>query len=312
MGKICMPAENKSIGLEEIRELFLKKCAVKNLSAVTVKDYATKLEEFFQYAGDIKAQEVSADTVESFVVWLKKEKACNDISINSYLRTLRAFLYFCMDCGYVKAFKVHLIKAEKPVKETYTESELEKLLEKPELNKCSFAELRAWAFINYLVATGNRVSSAVNLKIKDISFEEGLIYIRKTKNRRQQIIPLSRSLEEVLTEYLQFRGGEEEDYLFCDEYGEKAIARSYSQLVRRYNLSHGVLKTSCHSFRHTFAKSWIMNGGDVFRLQKILGHSDIAVTREYVEMFGADLQMDFEKYNVLDKMKLNDRKKIRM
>ena len=45
-----------------------------------------------------------------------------------------------------------------------------------------------------------------------------------------------------------------------------------------------------------------MAGGDVFRLQKILGHSDLTITREYVQMFGQDLQMDFEQFNPLDRM----------
>lgn len=66
---------------------------------------------------------------------------------------------------------------------------------------------------------------------------------------------------------------------------------------------HNVNKSSCHLFRHTFAKNWILASGDVFRLQKILGHSDLSVTKEYVNMFGNDLQLDFEKFNPLDNLK---------
>ena len=64
-------------------------------------------------------------------------------------------------------------------------------------------------------------------------------------------------------------------------------------------------KTSCHLFRHTFAKKWVLSGGDIFRLQKILGHSDITVTREYVNMFSPDLQRDFERFNPLDQIGMN-------
>lgn len=64
-------------------------------------------------------------------------------------------------------------------------------------------------------------------------------------------------------------------------------------------------------FRHTFAKKWVLAGGDIFRLQKILGHSDITVTREYVNMFSPDLKMDFERYNPLDQFgKKSDRIKM--
>lgn len=76
-------------------------------------------------------------------------------------------------------------------------------------------------------------------------------------------------------------------------------------MLARYNRSRGVEKTSAHLYRHTFAKKWIMNGGDIFRLQKILGHSDLSVVKEYVQIFGTDLAVDFDKFNPLDRMELN-------
>ena len=151
-------------------------------------------------------------------------------------------------------------------------------------------------------------SSALNVRISDIRFDEGVIIIRKVKNRKQQIIPLSRTLSEVLREYLVIRGGNNEDYLFCNIYGEQGSRRMYQELVQEYNIKRNVNKTSCHLFRHTFAKKWILAGGDVFRLQKVLGHSDLSITREYVQMFGDDLQMDFDKFNPLDKMQRKNTK----
>ena len=70
-------------------------------------------------------------------------------------------------------------------------------------------------------------------------------------------------------------------------------------------------KTSVHLFRHTFAKKWILNGGDSFRLQKILGHSTMRMVREYVNMFSNDLKKDFNDYNPLEQFKVN-KKHIKM
>jgi integrase/recombinase XerD len=207
-----------------------------------------------------------------------------------------------MDCGYISRFKIRLPKVEKKIKETYTDDELERLLKKPDTSKCSFTEFKTWVFENYLLGTGNRISSALNIRISDIRFDEGVIIIRKVKNRKQQIIPLSKTLAEILKEYLMIRGGNDEDYLFCNIYGEQGSRRMNQDLVRDYNIKRNVNKTSSHLFRHTFAKKWILAGGDVFRLQKVLGHSDLSITREYVQMFGDDLQMDFDKFNPLDKM----------
>lgn len=313
MEKIKMTKKNE-MTLSDAFERFIRKCKIKNLSPATIVSYKENTSNFFLFYGtDSKVSLITENTIDEYVLWLKENKNCNDSSINSYLRTLRALLYFCMDNEYVTKFKIRMIKAEKKMKETYTNEELEILLRKPDSNTCSFREYQVWVLENYLLATGNRISSALNVRIKDIDFKNCLIYIRKTKNRTQQIIPLSQTLSDVLSEYLQIRGGEGEDYLFCNVYGNKPYEHTFQQAIRTYNRKRGIEKTSAHLFRHTFAKSWILAGGDIFRLQKILGHSDLTVTKEYVAMFGADLQMDFEKFNPLDRInnKVN-KEKIRM
>lgn len=90
------------------------------------------------------------------------------------------------------------------------------------------------------MGTANRISTALDLHIGDINFQSGVIILRKTKNRKQQIIPLSVTLAEILQGYLQIRGGAADDYVFCNEYGEQASCRTYQQLVRR--IEKGVLK----------------------------------------------------------------------
>jgi len=128
------------------------------------------------------------------------------------------------------------------------------------------------------------------------------ILLTNVKNKRQHIIPLSTRLERILTEYLLYRKGEPDDYLFCNHYGEQLKKDGISSAIERYNKSRGVEKTSIHLYRHTFAKNWILNGGDIFRLKSILGHSSLDIVKEYAEMFGADLKRDFDSFNPLDTM----------
>lgn len=68
------------------------------------------------------------------------------------------------------------------------------------------------------------------------------------------------------------------------------------------------MRTGVHRFRHTFAKNWIVNGGDIFKLQKMLGHSSINMVKSYVDMFTDDLQQDFNIYNPLEKLQSNNKK----
>lgn len=308
--KITMNS-SKNLSVESAYELFIRKCRVKNLSEATITSYNNKVIPFVEFCngGDISA--VTVDTVDAFTDMLKKEHNVNDVSVVSYLRSVRAFLYYCMECNYMTSFKIHLPKCNKEIKEIYTDEQLEKLLKKPDTNTCSFTEYKTWVFENYLIATGNRLSTALNVQIRDLNFEDGIITLRKTKNRKQQIIPLSASLADVLQEYLVVRGGQPEDYLFCNNYGEQASNRTWQTLVYRYNVNRDVNVTSIHAFRHSFARLWILNHGDIMRLKTILGHSNIAVTNEYLQMFGQDLQMDFEKFNPLDNMN-RSKVKIRM
>ena len=296
-------AKRETITVQEGFNQFITKCKIKNLTDESIKSYNEKVKHFMTYYGEEEPlQFVTQETVDNFILWLQDNRTCGSISINSYLRSLRAFLYFCMDKGYTPHFKIQLIKAEKKLKETYSDTELEKLLKKPDINNCDFREYEVWVLENYLLGTGNRISTALELKIKDIDFEAACIYIRKVKNRHQQIIPLSTTLSNILQDYIQIRGNEPESYLFCNLYGNKPDKRTFQDAIKKYNRKRGVTKTSAHLFRHTFAKNWIIAGGDIFRLQKILGHSDLTVTKEYVSMFGTDLQIDFEKFNPLDKL----------
>jgi len=58
-----------------------------------------------------------------------------------------------------------------------------------------------------------------------------------------------------------------------------------------------------HTFRHTFAKNFLVNGGDLFTLQKILGHSSLAVVRMYVELTPEDVRIQHRQYGPVDWLK---------
>lgn len=303
MRKKIFMSPKGSLTLASAANNFIKRAEIRNLSPNTIKTYRCHFGLFCKCIPETtELIDISRDTLDEFVFWAKKNLDANDTTINSYLRTLRSFLYFCMDEGYLDQFKISLLKTEKKVKETYTKAELDKLMKKPDVKTCGFNEFRVWALENYLLGTGNRISTALALKIRDIDFDSGTIILRKTKNRKQQIIPLSSSLAKVMREYLAVRGGGPDDFVFCTVYGDEGSRRVFQAAVAAYNRRRGVEKTSCHVFRHTFAKEWILAGGDMFRLQKILGHSDLTVTREYVNMFGADLSIGFDQFNPLDNL----------
>lgn len=300
----------QNLTLEEAFQKFIKMCRLKNLSPNTTVTYEWHYKIFIKFIdNNTPVSEIDRNVIDNYIIHLKQSGTTRDITINTYLRSLRVFFYYLMKQDLMDDFAIQMLKVDKAIKETYTEYELNVLLIKPDIKSCDFTEYKTWVFSNYLLATGNRISSALGIRIKDLDFTNHLINVTKTKNRKAQIIPMSKVLANILLEYLQYRNGEEDDYLFCNSYGEVGNIHTFEGLLQRYNHKRGVTKTSAHLYRHTFAKNWILNGGDIFRLQKILGHSDLTVVKEYVNMFGNDLSIDFERYNPLDQLGLNQQKK---
>ena len=226
-------------------------------------------------------------------------------TLNHYLRVIRAFLYWCMERQYVRPFKIKMVAEQEVVKMTYTDEDCIKLLTKPRKND-SFVEWRTWAIINWVLATGNRAGTICNIKIGDVNFAKKELYINRTKNNKASILPLSAALANVLQEYTKMwlDNVGPNDWLFpSSTTADQLTVNALKHSVRRYNLAREVELTSIHAFRHTFAKNWIRNTGDVFRLQKILGHSTLEMTRRYVNMFSEDLKEGYEEFSPLDKLK---------
>ena len=79
--------------------------------------------------------EITKPTIDSYILYLKEETEVNDITVNTSLRAVRAIIYYWQSLGYCPTFKIMLIIADKKMKETYSDSELRLLLEKPDMKK---------------------------------------------------------------------------------------------------------------------------------------------------------------------------------
>lgn len=312
--RIIMKSNKRSA--REIGELvdeFLEYKQSENLSSRTLSAYKyniSRLQRFFEEKGVSLSNEITEKLIISFKVFLQN-RIPNQSSVNNILRDNKVFLLWCMNKGYIQTFSVSIPKEEEKLKETYSLEELERLLEKPDLNQCRFSTYRNWVMINYVMGTGQRAGTIRNIKIGDIDLKAGEVLLRKTKNKKQRIRPLPPILVEILKEYLTYRGGGPEDYLFCNEYnGQQFTVDGFKSAIARYNKSRGVTKTSTHLYRHTFAKQWIKNGGDPFSLQKMLDHSNLETTKIYVSMFSDDLRNCAEIFNPLEKIVLKKHKRV--
>lgn len=290
--------------LSEIYDEFYKAKNAQGVSKRTLKSYdQTVQRKFFDWAKDNgikKGFDIDQTVIDDYLVYLRNQDI-TDTTVAMYARHLKSFLNYAQRWGFITTnLEVPTVKTQHKVPETYTDEELKALLRKPDLKTCSFSEYRNWVMVNYLLATGNRLRTMQSIKIEDLDFSNRMIKLNTTKQKKAQIIPMSNKLAEILREYLSYRKGEPKDPLFCKSDGTQLTAEGISTALYRYNKRRGVEKTSIHLFRHTFAKLAIKNGIDPLRLQKILGHSTLDVTRNYVNLFGTDLKEGFNEYNPLE------------
>ena len=237
----------------------------------------------------------------------------NEQTIAAYFRAYRAIAYFAMEEGWIPRRKISIKQPEPPIKNCYTDDEIKRLVRKPKTD--DFLENRNWVMVNYFLATGNRVSSVADLRIGDVDLDEGYITVNRQKNGKPTRIPLVKKITRILRAYIDdyrtevngFPVGMNEP-LFCNLYGEKLSENGIKKAIANYNRSRNVEKTSVHLFRHTFAKKWIIDGGDLLQLEKMLGQSSLKMVQHYSNLYASDIKEQAEKHAVIAKTKGNGRK----
>lgn len=237
-------------------------------------------------------------------------KSLGDVNIqtvNSYLRGYRALGNYAVKNGYLDSFSCPIKEVPPEVKDVYTEAELKKLLVKPPVQ--DFEQFRTYTIINLLLSTGARVNTLSNLRIKDVDFDEGYINFNTTKAHKVVRIGLHKRALISLKEFIHYwrSGGDTEpdDFLFCNIYGEQLTRHGIYKSIESYNKRRGVEKTGVHLFRHTFAKMWIKDGGDLISLAQVLTHSELDMVKRYANLYGTDIKDKIMEHSPLSQIRTN-------
>lgn len=293
-----MKLKSNSLTIELAFEDFLLSKKAKGTSEKTLETYNYHFKAISKYL-DVSADiaTLSSRDLEMMVAEMRNG-TLSASSISSYVRTLKSFLSWCNDKD-ITTLNISLYKAPETVKDTYTLTELKKLLQKPNMKKCGFTEYRNWVIVNLLLNSGCRAKTIRSMLVKDVDLNSKRITYRHTKNGHIQFVELCDVIIPVLREYLRHRDGRGDDVLFPNENGKPLTESGLRQAIEAYNLSRGVEKTSIHLYRHSFAENYLRNGGNALHLQNILGHSTLAMTKHYCKIVGADIGKSLNQYSPL-------------
>ncbi|MCX7908045.1 MAG: site-specific tyrosine recombinase XerD [Ignavibacteria bacterium] len=266
----------------------------KGLSKNTVESYRSDLEKFFRFSIDRNISDFSSVGKEVLEEYLKtiNSEGISTITQARYLSSLRNFFNFLNLQGKIKSNPVEKIdspKIRRNLPDVLTVDEVFKILDSVPTENC--LGIRDKAILEILYACGLRVSELINLKQRDIFFDEGFARIWG-KGYKERIVPIGKSALEWVKLYqkkcrhlLVRDNADTKDILFLNSRGGKFSRMGIWKIIRHYALIVGLdEKVHPHIFRHSFATHLLEGGADIRVVQEMLGHSDISTTQIYTHL----------------------------
>lgn len=252
---------------------------------------------------------LSLDNIAAYYRKYLKGKKLSEQTIASALRHFRAIVYFTQEKGWIEKYEIKIKEPKPEPKKEFTDEELKKIGRKPRIVEDSIAEYRCYVMIKYLLATGNRISSALALDVGDIDFDKNTIRVVVQKNKEPKVMPLTHDIRNIISEWIyRCRTDEQtgmplyEEPLFCNRTGGRLTYDGAKDAMKDYFVKRGVKWEGFHKFRYSYATHWIRDGGNPLLLKEQLGHSSLAMTNRYVLMTGAATRQEAEQHSLIKKV----------
>lgn len=296
---------------KESLNLFLLAKKSEFLAEKTLTFYQQNIHAFCLYALDndvLSFDEMSTELIQAYLVYLREERQQRSVSVNDAYKAIRAWIKYLYKKQYIPRCYTDGVKAPKiaaKIPRTFTPEEVKKMFAVCDTN--TFLGLRDKAILSLILATGMRKEEICKLKNQNINFLAGLIKV-DGKGAKQREIPIGRALVKVLKDYRCARDNKlfmfKTQEFFVTNQGKPINVWTMASIFRRIKAKSGIdgERVSAHTWRHTFAKSYLMNGGDVFSLQKIMGHSDLTTTKRYLNLNTNEIKKQYDKFNPLENL----------
>ena len=285
----------------------------KHYSTNTIFSYQNDLVEYFNYLEKehLNYLKVEYSDIRFYLIYLKDDLKLKNVSVNRKLSSIRGFYNFLVNREIISNNVFHLLKGPKNSKKLprfFQYNELVELFNSPDINTA--LGQRDLLILEFLYATGIRVSELVSIKVDDINMNEQTIYILG-KGKKERIVVYGEYAKESLIRYLNDGyiklNTKKSPYLFLNNLSNQLTTRGV-----RYILDNLIKKTSLnkkispHMIRHSFATHLLNEGCDLLTVQELLGHSSISSTQIYTHITNDRLKEVY--YSNFPRAKLNSSK----
>ncbi|WP_206707107.1 tyrosine-type recombinase/integrase [Koleobacter methoxysyntrophicus] len=299
---------------------FLDDRKFRNLSPVSITDYRntfTQFHDFLRKNQIIDVEDITPVILRKYLIYCQEKLKNKPSSINHKIRNLKTLFNYLVKEEIINlknnpCSQLDYLKEDVKI-ETFNDYHIRQML-----NYCrrikgrekTFYACRLYVMIIVFLGTGIRSGELCNLRWRDVDFVNSSMTVIG-KVRKQRTISLVDRVRKELSDWRIFKDTklkpqQPEDFVFSSSNGKKLSANALKCIFKRLKtiMNFRDVNITPHVFRHTFAKYYIVNGGDPFTLKTILGHSSLEMTLKYVRLFGSDVKEKNEKYNVINNMDL--------
>ena len=275
----------------ELLKRFISTKKLEGRSDKTLKYYKSTVEKMLMVI-DKNVKAITTDDLREYLTDYQSRSTVSKQSVDNVRRNLSSFFTWLEDENYIlksPVRRIHKIKTTTPVKETYTDDEMERLRD-------SCKEIRDLAMIDLLSSTGMRVGELVLLNREDIDFNERECIVLG-KGDKERIVYFDARTKLHLQEYLKSRA-DDNPALFV------GLRAPYDRLeiggvevrIRCLGRNIGIKKCHPHKFRRTMATVAIDKGMPIEQVQKLLGHEKIDTTLHYAMVKQSNVKNAHRKY----------------
>lgn len=245
---------------------------IQGKSPQTIRMYKYYNGKFLDFTNK-PAEQTTTEDIKAYLAELMG-KGNNPASVGLAKSSLAYFYEGIMEKGIM--LKIKTPKHKRKIPEVLTRDEVRKLID-------NAGSLRNKLLLEFMYASGLRVSECASLKWKDINLTEKNGLLKHGKGGKDRFFILSEELIRDINDYIKEKK-ENEEFLFPGNSG-KLTARAIQDVIKRAAKRAGIQKhVHCHGLRHAFATHLLENGTDIRLIQELLAHSNLQTTQFYTQI----------------------------
>ncbi len=296
--------------LNQALDDFLLDQKVRGNSLQTIDYYSYALQIFSRFYGyDRDLSDLTLRICKEYYLYLIDDKSINSVSVQSYIRGLRSFLRWLYNEDYIDVNiceKFKLPKASRKVIDVLSDEEIDKLL--AALSGDEWLTVRNRLIVALMLDSGLRLNEVVTLRRSCVHLNDRYLIVTG-KGDKQRTVPFGEFTARTLSEYLKVTdsaGYTDTLIIKVSETlcGFEGITQAtIKNMFRRLKVRAGIPRLYPHLLRHTFATRYLENGGNIYSLQQILGHTSLEMVKKYLHLATSRIRADFPRFSPLDNIK---------